>query len=242
MMIRKYLFVVALLWEATAMAYDPALITKDDLDVLRNFDKRYYAVRKSSAKRQSVGELIGWCYANMRYRSNAGAFDVNAYTDIQQETYYAPASAVRGIGFTYRPNDLSQIKVSKDNLGRTRIDALVNLSILDNSEAKREDEKTMKDKQSIASLVADIAALRSELSLLDVELEAHQLEEVRLKARSKSGVIAEDERLKHLSGSTDLFKQISKKEVEYEAKIAQLELYIQGDKLETLNKLIDEKL
>ena len=115
---------------------------------------------------------------------------------------------------------------------------MANLGIFDNAEAQREDEKIRKDKLAIALLVGEVAALRSELIHLDADAEAHHLEELRLKARSKTGVIAEDIRLEHLSKNTEKQIQISKKEAEYESKIMALETYVRGDKIdEFYNKL-----
>lgn len=235
-------FCLALFVELSAIAYDASVITVDDLKVLKDFDKNYYALRKATAKRQSIGEVVRWCWSNMRYSTNIGSFDAGAYTEVQQQTYYAPASSVQGVYATYRPSDQSTIKISRDTLGRTRIDALLNMGIFDNADVQRYAQQTTIDKTTIAALVGEIAALRNELALSNVASQASQLEEVRLKARSKTGVIAEDLRIEHLSKLTETQKLISQKEALYEAKLMQLEIYIQGDKLESFYKMIDDKL
>ncbi len=224
--------IAALLWEATAIAYDPAAITSDDLKILKEFDRKYYELRRQTAKKADITNFTRWCWENMRLVSLAGQFDIGIYTEKQEETDVYESAQISGVYGTYHPTENTSVKLSRNTAGKTRLDLMANLGIFDASEAKREDEKIRKDKLAIAVLVGEIASLRSELILLDVDADAHHLEELRLKARSKSGVIAEDIRLDHLSKTSEKHVQIAKKEADYESKIMQLETYIRGDRLD----------
>ncbi len=60
------LTLLALIWESVALAYDPAVITADDLKVLKEFDKRYYSSRHVALKKADIALFTRWVWENMR--------------------------------------------------------------------------------------------------------------------------------------------------------------------------------
>ena len=168
-------------------AYDPTKITKDDLKLLKQFDKLAYEITTKDNQKGIKESLY-----------QKASFCIKKHSWLDRVKIYAKLDA----------------KTPSNDENTLSAGVTIQYNIFDLKEAKNAKEDYINKKQKLFDLINNYLLTKESIKQLQLEIKYYLLKEVRLKARQKSGIINLDDRLKNLEKIMQLKEKLQNQRIE----------------------------
>lgn len=199
---------------------NPAATTKEDIEILKKFEKTIYSKTYVSSTKCNQSKIVQFINSNKIEKFDYNKLLVKLNGQINNSENYTNEEG------NYQNRDRANIQL---NATYPIFDKKTDLEIK---------KKKLKFKEDLISEVSNYCEAKNEISILENTIDLLNLKQIRAKAREDSGQIYLDERIDLIEKIIDTKNKLNKSNIKFESLKLQLLNKVQNSSINKLKEIL----